>query len=181
VKSLDGSISLPPWTTAYLGLGSNLGDRQANLSAALERLERSPSVRLQRCSSLYESAPVGVLDQPWFLNAVAEIGTGLAPLELLALLKSIERELGRQPGRRWGERLVDLDLLLYGDLELATDVLTVPHPELWRRLFVLAPLQELAPELRTPNGRSIGQRVTELGQTQQVRPVLPSASACSGS
>jgi 2-amino-4-hydroxy-6-hydroxymethyldihydropteridine diphosphokinase len=177
VNPRPGSNPPSSWTTAYLGLGSNLGDRRANLAAALDRLERSPEVRLRRCSSLYESAPVGVLDQPWFLNGVVQVETRLAPFDLLALLKEIERDLGRRPGRRWGERAIDLDLLLYDDLSLATGELTVPHPELWRRLFVLAPLRELAPELSAPDGRPIGQLVDELRPTQPIRPLLPSASS----
>jgi 2-amino-4-hydroxy-6-hydroxymethyldihydropteridine diphosphokinase len=156
--------------TAFVGLGSNLGNRQASIRAALVRLGRVPGVTSVRRSRLYETAPVHVHDQPWFVNAVAEIQTGLTPAELLAAFKQIERELGRQPTRRWGERVVDLDLLLYGDQVVQTDQLTVPHARLWERLFVVLPLAELAPDLRAPDGRSIGEVAAELSRDQVVRP-----------
>jgi len=158
-----------PQPPVFVGLGSNLGDRRANLEAAVEKLAREPGVRVVRRSSLYETEPVGVADQPWFLNAVLEIETKLAAGELLRTLKRIERELGRRPGRRWGERLIDLDLLLYGEQPLAEPDLTVPHPEMWRRLFVLVPLAELAPDLRAPDGRSIGRVIEDLAGSQAIR------------
>ena len=153
----------------YVGLGSNLGDRVANLEAAMERLAQEPGVRLLRRSAVYETEPVGVLDQPWFANAVVEIESELRPRELLAVLKGIERDLGRRPTRRWGERLIDLDLLLYGDERVDEPDLVVPHPELWRRLFVLVPLAELAPALRAPDGRSIREVIASLADAQGVR------------
>lgn len=153
----------------YVSLGSNLGDRRANLEAAVEKLEQEPGVRVLRRSSLYDTEPVGVADQPWFLNAVLEIETELAAGELLRKLKRIEWELGRQPGRRWGERLIDLDLLLYGEQSVAEPGLIVPHPEMWRRLFVLVPLAELAPDLRAPDGRGIGQVIEDLEGSQAIR------------
>jgi 2-amino-4-hydroxy-6-hydroxymethyldihydropteridine diphosphokinase len=155
----------------FVGLGSNLGDREANLKAACARLEELPGLHLLRRSGVYESAPVGVLDQPWFLNAVAEIETTLEPLALLHALKTIEVQLGRQPGRRWGERVIDLDLLLYGNRSIQSSELTVPHPRLWERLFVLLPLAELAPELQAPDGRPIGDLIAELASSQIVRRV----------
>ena len=165
-----------PHQTAYIGLGSNLGDREANIIAALERLADTSDVRVLRRSSFYETAPVGVLDQPWFLNGVAEIGTGLRPRDLLNLLKQTERALGRRRGRRWGERLIDLDLLLYGQESVAEPDLVVPHPELWRRLFVLVPLAELWPDLQTPHGRPIAQLIAALRGGQTVRPLAPSSA-----
>lgn len=155
---------------AYIGVGSNLGDRLANLVAAVEKLRGQAGVRVLRCSHLYETEPVGVADQPWFLNGVLEIETDLGPWELLSTLKRIERELGRQPGRRWGERLIDLDLLLYGDQPVAEKDLSVPHPEMWSRLFVLIPLAELAPRLRRPDGRSIEQAIADLRGSHDIRP-----------
>ena len=155
---------------AFIGLGANLGDRAGTLAAAVAALGSATGVELRRRSDLYESAPVGVLDQPWFLNGVVEVATTLAPLDLLRLLQQIERDLGRQPTRRWGERVVDLDLLLYGDQRVDLPELVVPHPELWKRRFVLQPLAELAPELRAPDGRAISEVADALAAEQALRP-----------
>lgn len=132
----------------YLGLGANLGDRAAMLGAA--RAQLSPAVEVLRCSRLYETPPWGDLDQPAFLNAVCHGRTALAPEALLAHLKQIERELGRVVTHRWGPRAIDLDILLYDDLVLATPNLTIPHALLHQRAFVLVPLHELAPALEHP-------------------------------
>jgi 2-amino-4-hydroxy-6-hydroxymethyldihydropteridine diphosphokinase len=132
--------------TAYLGLGSNLGDREANLNEAVRLLAETPGVQVRRVSRYLHSAPWGVTDQPEFLNAVAEVQTLLGPEKLLAALKAIERVMGRQPGRRWGPRLIDLDLLLFDRVRLQTPSLTLPHPEILRREFVWGPLAEIAPE-----------------------------------
>jgi 2-amino-4-hydroxy-6-hydroxymethyldihydropteridine diphosphokinase len=139
---------------AYIGLGSNLGDREENLLAALERLSE---LSLVRASSFRETDPVGVTDQPRFLNAAAELETDLSPRDLLVKLLEIERELGRDRAAetRWGPRTIDLDLLLYGDEVLDEPGLTVPHPRLAERRFALEPLQELAPELTLPDGRRV--------------------------
>jgi 2-amino-4-hydroxy-6-hydroxymethyldihydropteridine diphosphokinase len=134
--------------TAYLGLGSNLGDRLATLRAALDAL--APHVAIQRVSSVYDTAPQLVEDQPRFLNAAAAAGTDLEPLALLHLVKSVEVALGRVPGPRYGPRALDIDLLLVGDLVLSTPELTLPHPRLAERAFALLPLAEIAPELRHP-------------------------------
>lgn len=158
---------------AWLGLGANLGDRQANLAAALARLEQEPGIRVLRRSRWYESEPIGVTDQPWFLNGVVEIETTLPPRALLEALKRIEWELGRRPTRRWGERVIDLDILLYDDQRLETPDLVLPHPRLWQRLFVLAPLAELHPALRAPDGRLIEEVAAELSRTTTVRVWAP--------
>ncbi len=134
--------------TIFLGLGSNLGDRAAHLRAALEAL--APSVRVIRVSSIYETAPMHVENQPSFYNLACSGQTRLSPVALLHALKQIERALGRAPGPRYGPRVVDLDLLLYDDLVLASDALTLPHPRMLERAFVLAPLAEIAPERRHP-------------------------------
>ena len=131
----------------FLGLGSNLGDRQANLRCALQRIAELPSTGVVRVSQFIETPPWGVEEQPPFLNAVAEIGTALEPRALLAAVKQIERELGRVPSYRWGPRLIDIDLLLYGKRELVEPELTLPHPRILERQFVWEPLREIAPEV----------------------------------
>jgi 2-amino-4-hydroxy-6-hydroxymethyldihydropteridine diphosphokinase len=134
----------------YIGLGSNLGEREAQIRLALDDLARLPSSRLVRASSLYDSEPVGEVDQPNFLNAVAECDTELTARQLLWNLQLIERRLGRTRTRRWGPRTIDLDLLLYGPLVVDEPDLQIPHPELTRRSFVLVPLVELDPMLVHP-------------------------------
>jgi 2-amino-4-hydroxy-6-hydroxymethyldihydropteridine diphosphokinase len=144
-------------TVVYLALGSNLGDRRANLAAALERLREQ--VAVEAISSLYETEPAYVTDQPRFLNAALYGRTALGPAELLVFVKAIEHALGRLAGPRFGPRLVDIDLLLYGDAVLSTPELTIPHPRMAERPFVLIPLAELAPDLVPPGwGESIGAR-----------------------
>jgi len=130
----------------YLALGTNLGDRLANLTSAIKAL--TPAVQPIASSKVYETPPWGYLDQPAFLNQVIRAQTELAPLDLLAWLKGLETDLGRQPGLRYGPRLIDLDILLYDDLRLETAALTIPHPRLGERAFVLVPLADLASDLR---------------------------------
>jgi 2-amino-4-hydroxy-6-hydroxymethyldihydropteridine diphosphokinase len=133
----------------YLGLGSNLGNREGNLRMALHLMD--PLCRVEEVSSLYETVPVGVDDQPPFYNAVCRVATGLEPEALLRFLQRVEFEVGRRPGGpRWGPRPVDLDILLYGDRVLERADLVLPHPRLAERPFVLAPLVEIAPEVRHP-------------------------------
>ena len=141
-------------SVAYIGLGANLGDREQSLRAALVRLGELGRVR---ASAFRETEPVGVTDQPWFLNAAAELETDLGPRELLARLLEIERELGRERAAetRWGPRPIDLDLLVYGKETIEEPGLTVPHPRLAERRFALEPLLELAPTLTLPDGRRI--------------------------
>ncbi len=135
---------------AFIGLGSNLGEREAMIRLALDDLARLPSTRLVRASSLYDTEPVGEVDQPNFLNAVAQIDTELTARQLLWNLQLIERRLGRVRTQRWGPRTIDLDLLLYGNLVVEEPDLKVPHPELSQRSFVLVPLVELDPLLVHP-------------------------------
>jgi 2-amino-4-hydroxy-6-hydroxymethyldihydropteridine diphosphokinase len=135
--------------SVYIGLGSNLGDREANLFAAVDALRRIDLVAVRRCSSIYESAPVGP-PQPRFLNAVVELQSGLPPLRLLGLLKQLEQDLGRQRRKRWGPREIDLDILIWDGQVVAEPALQIPHLELHKRRFCLEPLCELAPELRHP-------------------------------
>ncbi len=147
--------------TVYLGLGTNLGDRLANLQAVRAvftplQTALAPSVRLLQASPIYETEPWGFLDQPAFLNQVLQAETDLPPLDLLAYLKDLEMQLGRQPNFRYGPRLIDIDILLYDDLVLSLPGLEIPHPRLAERAFVLVPLADLAPDLRYPgNGRHL--------------------------
>ena len=144
-------------TIVYLALGSNLGDRRANLGAAVERLRER--VTIEALSALYETEPAYVTDQPRFLNAALRGRTALAAHALLAFVKQIERELGRAAGQRYGPRVVDIDVLLYGEQTIDTPDLTVPHPRMAERPFVLAPLAEIAPDLVPPGwGESVGAR-----------------------
>jgi 2-amino-4-hydroxy-6-hydroxymethyldihydropteridine diphosphokinase len=138
-------------TRAYVGVGANLGDREATIRAALDALPGVVAV-----STLRETDPVGVVDQPLFLNGAVALETTLAPRALLETLLAVERELGRERGERWGPRTIDLDLLLYGDETIDEPGLTVPHPRLHERPFALEPLLDLDPELAIPGrGRVI--------------------------
>ena len=137
--------------TAYIGLGSNLADPRAQVTSALRALDALPRSRLLRHSRLYRSAPWGQREQPEFVNAVALLETALAPRELLDALLSIERGAGRaRDGTRWGPRVLDLDILLYGERVLDESGLRVPHPHLGERAFVLLPLAEIAPHAQVP-------------------------------
>ncbi len=134
----------------FLGLGSNLGDREKNIKEALRRLQESGMAREIKISSLYEAEPVGVKNQPFFLNAVLRMETDLSPQDLLDALQALERQLGREKGRKWGPRIIDLDILLYRNLVMKEKDLEIPHPLLAERSFVLIPLAELAPETIHP-------------------------------
>ena len=136
-------------STAYVALGSNLGDREENLRNALKHLEAN-AVRVVKVSTFIETEPYGVTDQPGFVNAVCQVETKLKPLELLRLLLKIELEMGRVRLRRWGERNIDLDLLLYEDVCVVSEELTLPHPDMQNRDFVLLPLAEIAGEVVHP-------------------------------
>lgn len=136
--------------TVYLALGSNVGDRQGNLGEAISRLTQS-SIHITKLSSVYETEPVDYLDQAWFLNAVLEAQTDLSPRQLLATLRRIESEMGSQKPFPKGPRLIDLDILLYANETIHTPDLQIPHPRMLQRNFVLAPLAEIAPNLRHPS------------------------------
>lgn len=155
----------------YLGLGSNLGDRDSHLRQALAAL--APDVSVVLLSSVYDTAPVLVTEQPRFHNIVCACETTLAPLALLRYLKRIEARLGRTPGPRYGPRLIDIDILLYGQIVLDTPELTIPHARLAERAFVLIPLAEIAPALRHP---ALGATIAELAAAvsqQDVRAIGP--------
>jgi 2-amino-4-hydroxy-6-hydroxymethyldihydropteridine diphosphokinase len=158
-----------PSRTGYLGLGSNVGDRLAHLRAAVELLGEH-GIGVEAASSTYETEPVGeLLDQPDFLNAALRVSTDLAPESLLDLCKAIEVERGRMlGGPRHGPRPLDVDLLLLGDLELETERLTLPHPQVTARRFVLIPLLELDPELALPDGTVLREALDRLGGGERV-------------
>jgi 2-amino-4-hydroxy-6-hydroxymethyldihydropteridine diphosphokinase len=137
-------------TRAYVGLGANLGPREQTLRGAVDLLAATDGVDVLAVSELRETEPVGMVDQPPFLNGVVALETTLSPRALLDLLLEVERSLGRVREERWGPRLVDLDLLLYGDVVIDEPRLRVPHPRLHQRRFALEPLAELDPELEIP-------------------------------
>ena len=140
----------------FLSLGSNLGDRAGYLTRAIQALDTLECVSVIAVSPVYETEPLGIQDQPAFLNITAEIETALPPLELLNVVKGIERELGRVDGTRWGPRLIDIDLVMAGDTVVSLPGLNLPHSEFRSRAFVLAPLADIAPEAVDPvSGRSI--------------------------
>lgn len=156
----------------YIALGTNLGDRTANLDSALERL--GARIRILERSRVYETEPWGITDQPKFLNMAASGETDLSPEELLHFLKHVERATGRTPGVRYGPRAIDLDILLYDDEMIQDEGLVIPHPRLAERRFVLVPLADIAPDIRHPVlGATIGDLLARLPEDGSVRPYIP--------
>jgi 2-amino-4-hydroxy-6-hydroxymethyldihydropteridine diphosphokinase len=163
-------VAMQP-TTVYLSLGSNVGEREANLQAAIAALAQA-GVRVQRASSIYETEPVDYLEQGWFLNCVVEGETELAALELLHALREIESRMGSKKAFAKGPRLIDMDILLYGDAIVDTAELQVPHPRMHLRRFVLVPLAEIAPGLRHPLWRgTVEELLAKTPDTSEVRPI----------
>lgn len=160
-----------PLIRVYLGLGSNLGDRQHNLARAVELL--AEKVSIEKLSSLYETEPIGYREQPWFLNAVCEATTSLTPEELLTLAKEIEAALGRLPSFPNAPRPIDIDILFYGNEIIHSPQLTIPHPRLEERVFVLLPLAEIAPDLVHPVSREkvkeMVEKVEGLGEVKKYK------------
>ncbi len=156
--------------TAYLGLGSNLGDRLTQLKQAMDLLHHTSGIRVNRISSVYETHPVGYLDQPCFYNAVIEVQTTLPPEKLLFTILQTEQKLHRVREVRWGPRTIDIDILLYGDRVIEQEDLQVPHPRMKERAFVLAPLSELAGSRIIPGtGQTVEQLLQELPPGQKIR------------
>ncbi|MDP2839300.1 MAG: 2-amino-4-hydroxy-6-hydroxymethyldihydropteridine diphosphokinase, partial [Syntrophales bacterium] len=159
------------------GIGANLGDPAAQCRDAVRRVGATPGVCVLRCSSLYRTAPVGPTEQGWFINAVSEVRTDLSPAKLFEALKAIERQMGRTDGPRWGPRVIDLDILLYGQEVIDREGLKIPHPEMHRRRFVLAPLCELASYAIHPafgvSARGLLDRLTDPGVVELYAPEEP--------
>ncbi len=156
----------------YIGLGSNMGDKAANLARARQLINSIDDLHIIKASSLYLTAPWGKTDQEDFVNQVIAIDTELTPLELLHQLQDIEIKLGRQRNVHWGPRVIDLDVLLYGRETIDMEELKVPHPYLMQRLFALMPLQEIEPELVFPDGSKIMEvlhRITDSAEASDIR------------
>lgn len=159
---------VPSMKTVYLGLGSNVGDREKNLRKAIEQLA-APNLRVVRVSSTYETEPIGFAAQHWFLNLVVEAETELFPMQLLSRTIKIERSLGRVRTIKNGPRTIDIDILLYGKTVIHTATLEIPHPRMAERRFVLAPLAELAPDLRHPVTHKSIREMLDAAPEQAVR------------
>ena len=158
---------------AYIGIGSNLGDTHGNCRKAIERMGRIPGCSVTGLSELYLTEPVGVEGQDWYVNGVIAISTSLSPQELIKGLYIIEADMGRVRKERWGPRTIDLDILLFGQDIIREPNLTIPHPRMHERRFVIAPMVELAPDLVHP---TLGKKMTELlamipGDGQVVKPI----------
>ncbi len=159
---------------SYLALGTNLGDRIGHLREAISRLGEIGGVDVLRVSRVYETEPMGVAEQPMFLNMVVEvsIAEGMSPRELLRAVKQIEMELGRQERERWGPREIDIDVLLVGEGRVEEADFQVPHPRMWERAFVVVPLADLAPEMVTPGGERVVELAERLRQGQGIHAYL---------
>jgi len=160
--------------TVYIGLGSNMGDRQAYCEEAVRLVSRFPATSIIRVSSLYETAPIERTDQDWFINCVVAVRTSLSPQELLRACQEVEQFLGRKRTVRFGPRTIDMDILFYGDRIIQEPGLTIPHPRAHERRFVLEPLAEIAPETEHPVFRkTVVQILKELQNPQEVRRSMP--------
>jgi 2-amino-4-hydroxy-6-hydroxymethyldihydropteridine diphosphokinase len=175
----EASVRKPAMTRAFIGLGSNVGDRLRTLQHAVRCLGATAGVQVTKLSSVYETEPIGPADQPWFLNAVAEMVTNLSPAALLVHTQAIERALGRVTTYRWGPRTIDVDILLYGTRRVKTATLVIPHPEICHRAFVMIPLLELEPRMTLPDGTAIRACLGALTPSQPVRLFAPATALAS--
>ncbi|PYZ95404.1 2-amino-4-hydroxy-6-hydroxymethyldihydropteridine diphosphokinase [Alteribacter lacisalsi] len=162
---------------AWIGIGSNIGDRLSHISSAVDELKKNPEITFEKISSIYETDPVGYTDQNPFLNAVFRIDTSLSPLGLLDVLQKTEHGLGREREIRWGPRTIDLDILMYNDENIELERLIVPHPRMQERSFVLIPLKEIEPDLRLPGGTHIDTCLHDLSDKEGVRKWKKSSGA----
>jgi 2-amino-4-hydroxy-6-hydroxymethyldihydropteridine diphosphokinase len=156
---------------SFIGIGANVGDPATQCRDAVRRFDTIAGIRVLRCASLYQTAPVGPLEQDWFINTVAEVRTDLSPRKLFETLKAIEMRMGRTEGPRWGPRVIDLDILLYGQEVIDEEGLIIPHPEMHRRRFVLKPLCEIASYVIHPafgvSARGLLDRLTDPGSVER--------------
>ena len=159
---------------AFLGLGSNVGNREGHLRDAISRLGAAAGMNFVGASRVYETEPIGVVEQAEFLNLVVEIEVeeGLSLRELLELVKRVEGEVGRRPRQRWGPREIDIDVLLVGEERAVEEGCEVPHPRMWERAFVMAPLAELAPEVMGPEGETAAEIAERLCKEQKVHATI---------
>jgi len=157
---------------AYVGLGSNIGDKAGNILRALDILSQFDGIKVTKVSSFYETEPIGYEDQDWFINAVAQVETIFSPEELLSAFKKVEQIMGRKNTIRWGPREIDLDLLMYDQLCFESPSLVIPHPRLHERAFVLVPLAKIAPDLFHPiQKKTIAELLAELQSQKTVRQI----------
>jgi 2-amino-4-hydroxy-6-hydroxymethyldihydropteridine diphosphokinase len=160
---------------AYIGIGSNLGDKLGNCRRAIEAIQSDERNQIVKCSPFYHTEPVGEKEQDWFFNGVVAVETSLGPRELLDFLLAVEGRMGRMRGERWGPRVIDLDILFFGPEVIRERGLEIPHPRLHARRFVLVPLQDIAPHFAHPLlGKTISQILAELKEEGKVLP-LPEA------
>ena len=152
----------------FIGIGSNLGSKEENITQALELLKADGRSLVAAVASLYRTDPVGYTDQDWFLNTVAVLETDLSPGDLLGFLLETENKIGRERTIHWGPRVIDLDILLYGNLTITSTDLQIPHPRLEERAFVVVPLAELFPDLTLPGGSAASNLAAQLSKNQRV-------------
>ncbi len=154
----------------YLSLGSNIGDRRANVREAVRLLSECPQIEFKKCSSLYETSPVGIEKQPWFVNCAIEVETSIKPLNLLKIIKDIELSMGREGSFVWGPRKIDIDIIFFKDIVLNERLLKIPHSQAHKRAFVIVPLAEIAKDFTHPVlGKSVKQLLGEIPEEQVIR------------
>lgn len=158
-----------PTGQAYIALGSNVGEREETLREAVQQLQNHPMIEVERCSSIYETDPIGYTDQPTFLNMVLQVRTELAPLPLLHYMQKIEGQLGRIRNIRWGPRTIDLDLLMADDINMNMPELTLPHPRMFERAFVLIPLWEIVSNRPVHGKETIRSALEKLNGKEGIR------------